>query len=256
MTFPVYLQLGPMLLHPHWVFEGLAYIVGVGSVGIGRRRSGDMLDRRTRWVLVVAGLGGGLVGSRLLSLVENPFLLTASWNASLAPGKTIVGGLVGGLLAVEWTKRLLRIRVPTGDVLTLPIIIGIAIGRIGCFLSGLEDQSYGVATSLPWGIDFGDGVARHPTQIYEIAFLVALGTLLVTRADRLSSTGDRFKLLLLGYVSFRVLVDFIKPGIRVGGLSTIQWVCLAVIAFYAPHAARLVTSLLRKPVRAPEGEPT
>jgi prolipoprotein diacylglyceryltransferase len=256
MSFPVYLQLGPLLLHPHWVFEGLAYFVGVGSVGLGRRRSGDVLDTRTRWVLVATGLVGGLVGSRLLSLVENPFLLNASWNPALAPGKTIVGGLVGGLLAVEWTKRLLKIRVPTGDLLTLPIIIGIAIGRIGCFLSGLEDQSYGVATAMAWGIDFGDGVARHPTQLYEIAFLVGLGTLLLMRADRLSITGDRFKVFLLGYASFRVLVDFIKPGVRVGGLSTIQWVCLAVMAFYTPHAARLVTTLLRRPVQAPEGEPT
>ena len=241
MTFPVYLQLGPLLLHPHWVFEGLAYVVGVSCVGFGRRRFGDVLDARTRWVLVAAALGGGLVGSRLLSLVENPFSLTASVNVSLAPGKTIVGGLVGGLLAVEWAKRLLQIRVPTGDLLTLPIITGITIGRIGCFLSGLEDQSYG---------------ARHPTQLYEIAFLVWLGTLLVMRADRLSITGDRFKVFLLGYASFRVAVDFIKPGVRVGGLSTIQWVCLAVIAFYALHATRLLATLLRKPVHAPEGQPT
>ena len=63
----------------------------------------------------------------------------------------------------------------TGDLLALPLVLGIAIGRIGCFLSGLEDQSYGVATALPWGVDFGDGVARHPTQLYEYRFSPLLG---------------------------------------------------------------------------------
>ena len=72
------------------------------------------------------------------------------------------------------------------------------------------------------------------------AFLAALASALVFLSDRLTVVGDRFKLFLLGYLFFRLLVDFIKPGVRVGGLSTIQWICLAVIAFYAPHARRLI----------------
>ena len=100
----------------------------------------------------------------------------------LLGGKTIVGGLVGGLIAVESVKRLRGIRVATGDLLALPLVLGIAIGRIGCFLSGLEDQSYGIATGLPWGVDFGDGIARHPTQLYEIVVLAGLGAMLIVRA--------------------------------------------------------------------------
>ena len=85
-----------------------------------------------------------------------------------------VGGLIGGLIAVEWTKRWLRVTIPTGDLLVVPLVAGIAIGRIGCFLTGLADRTYGLATGLPWGVDFGDGVLRHPTQIYEIVFLTGL----------------------------------------------------------------------------------
>ena len=86
-------------------------------------------------------------------------------------GKTLVGGLIGGLFAVEWTKRLIGVRRRTGDLFAIPLCAGIAIGRIGCFLGGLEDGAYGVATVLPWGVDFGDGVARHPTQVYEILWM-------------------------------------------------------------------------------------
>lgn len=35
-------------------------------------------------------------------------------------------------------------------------------------------------TTLPWGIDFGDSLLRHPTQLYEIVFLVILGCAIAT----------------------------------------------------------------------------
>jgi hypothetical protein len=47
------------------------------------------------------------------------------------------------------------------------------------------------------------------------------------------------------YLGFRLLVEFIKPVVRLGGLSAIQWVCLAVVAYYAPHVPRLVTEVRR-----------
>jgi prolipoprotein diacylglyceryltransferase len=108
----------------------------------------------------------------------------------------------------------------------------------------LEDQSYGVSTQLPWAVDFGDGVLRHPTQLYELLFLASLGAILL-RTGLSATIGDRFKLFMLGYLGFRLLIDFIKPGVRVGGLTVIQWACLAVVAYYAPHVPRLVAEVQR-----------
>ena len=122
--------------------------------------------------------------------------------------------------------------------------MGIAVGRIGCFLSGLVDRTYGVATGLPWGVDFGDGITRHPTQLYEIVFLAGLGILLLVLSGRLS-VGDRFKLFMIGYLAFRLTVDFVKPAVRIGGLAAIQWAALAVIAYYAPHVPRLLAEVRR-----------
>jgi phosphatidylglycerol---prolipoprotein diacylglyceryl transferase len=242
MTFPVYLRIGSLAIHPHWVFETLGYAVGLYWTYRGRRHSGDVIDAGSRRAVNVAALVGGLLGSRLLAYFEAP---AARWPEAqlLLGGKTIVGGLIGGLLAVELVKRLRGVKVATGDLFAMPLILGIAIGRIGCFLSGLDDQSYGIATALPWGVDFGDGVRRHPAQLYEIAFLAALAAVLLSYWDRLRVTGDRFKLFMLSYLAFRLLVDFIKPGVRVGGLSTIQWICLAAIAFYAPHVPRLMSEV-------------
>jgi hypothetical protein len=89
-------------------------------------------------------------------------------------GKTIVGALIFGLISVELIKRYIGVRQSTGDLYAIPLALGIAIGRIGCFLTGLSDNTYGTPTNLPWAINFGDNILRHPTQLYEIIFLLLL----------------------------------------------------------------------------------
>jgi phosphatidylglycerol---prolipoprotein diacylglyceryl transferase len=245
MTFPAYLHLGSLALHPHWIFESLAYTMGFYLYRRGRRQSGDVIDSRARRWVMLAAIVGGFAGSRILSAFEDPlFLADHGFEPRLLlGGKTIVGGLIGGLIAVESIKRMLGVRVATGDLLALPLVVGIAIGRIGCFLSGLEDHSYGIATALPWGVDFGDGIARHPTQLYEMLVLAVLGAVLIVRTGTNATVGDRFKLFMVVYLGFRLTVEFIKPAVRLGGLSAIQWVCLAVVAYYAPHVPRLVAEV-------------
>jgi phosphatidylglycerol---prolipoprotein diacylglyceryl transferase len=148
-------------------------------------------------------------------------------------GKTIVGALILGLIAVELMKRYIGVRQSTGDLYAIPLALGIAIGRIGCFLTGLADNTYGTPTTLPWAVNFGDGIPRHPTQLYEIVFLLALIPLLykivilsgaeVSRSEASAESkdpyphdgpflpGDAFKLFMVAYLTFRLLCDFLKP---------------------------------------------
>jgi len=116
------------------------------------------------------------LGSKVLFWLEDPRLTLANLHnpAYFVGGKTIVGALAGGLITVELIKRYIGLRTSTGDLYAIPLAAGIAIGRIGCFLTGLADNTYGTPTNLPWAINFGDGIPRHPTQLYEIVFLLAL----------------------------------------------------------------------------------
>jgi len=79
--------------------------------------------------------------------------------------RSIEGALAGGILAVEALKALAGLRGSTGLRFVAPLATAIAVGRICCFLAGLDDMTFGTATALPWGVDFGDGVCRHPTQL-------------------------------------------------------------------------------------------
>src|SRR4051812_2815563 len=171
-----------------------------------RGKSGDTIDVPLRWSVVAAAFVGGALGSKILYWAEDPAATAAHWRDPiyLMGGKTIIGGLLGGWIAVELMKKYVGIAESTGDLFAVPLAVGIAVGRIGCFLSGLSDKTYGTATNLPWGVDFGDGVRRHPTQLYESIFLIAMAIAL-------------YKLLPVGDAACRVSTsEFVGRPIRSG----------------------------------------
>jgi prolipoprotein diacylglyceryltransferase len=238
--------LTPVALHT--VVEIAAYFVG-GRLFLSQRRRlalPALADTdRSLWIGVAAIVGAAL-GAKLGYWVEDPlsaFQDFPDWR-HLFEGKTIVGALLGGLVAVEAVKRAIGVRESSGDAFALPLIVGIAIGRVGCFLSGLADHTYGNPTSLPWAVDFGDGIPRHPTQLYEIAFLAALGIFIQANASSFSRSGDRFRIFMFGYLAFRLAIDFLKPMPFVYfGLSGIQLLCIAGLVYYARDIARIVGTL-------------
>jgi prolipoprotein diacylglyceryltransferase len=236
MSFPFYISVASLRLHPHLVFETAAYAIAFWVYLLLRKRTGDLLDDGNRWWMIAAAAMGAVVGSKVLYWFEDPALTLAHWRepAYLMGGKTIVGALIGGLFAVEIAKRHLGIAKRTGDLFAMPLCVGIAIGRIGCFLTGLDDHTAGIATSLPWGVNFGDGISRHPTQLYEVLFALALGVFLWRRRQQSYAIGDLFKMFMVAYFAFRLACDFLKPDMRVlFGLSSIQWACVGMLTYYS-----------------------
>ena len=227
------------MLHP--IFEALGYTCGYAWYRRARLRSGDLLGDEQRWTVIAAAAIGALLGSRFLGLLEQTPRLKMTWQAMFLPGgKTIVGGLLGGWFAVEIAKRLRGIRPRTGDLFVIPLCIGIAVGRIGCFLAGLADDTYGKPTKLPWGVDFGDGIARHPTQLYEFLFLGLLAFTLNCYNRRPHPEGATFRLFLAAYLAWRLAVDFIKPQPLVHGMNLIQWSCVAGLVALTPSLFQLL----------------
>lgn len=235
MTFPLYIPLGGFRVHPHLFFELIAYGVAFRLLLWHNLRQDSLpVDQRT--TLMVAGLMGAWLGAKLLVVAQH-WSEVAGDPQTLAllflGGKTIVGAILGGILAVERTKVWLQIRTATGDVFALPLVWAIAIGRWGCFFTGLSDRTYGIATSLPWGVDFGDGIPRHPTQLYESLFLLLWGLFLLYRQRFFHQPGEIFRLAIVAYLGLRLVIDFLKPDPPlVWGLTAIQWACAIAVAWY------------------------
>lgn len=182
-----------------------------------------VLPRWKRFLVALAAFVGGSLGSKI------PFL-GEPW---LADGKTILSGLIVGYLAVEAVKWAYDIRAKTGDSFALPLAVAIAVGRLGCYFNGC---CYGVPTALPWGVDFGDGVLRHPTQIYETLFHLTMAAVLCWIIARGALRLQRLKLYLIAYCCYRFASEFIRPeppGLF--GLTFYQWLALFFAAGLAVH---------------------
>lgn len=218
-------------MQPRLAYAGFMLLALLVFVAVRRRMPRPAalaaLPSRQRVVLALAALVGGSLGSKL------PFALTSTagpldWTAWLTDGKTVTTGLAGAYLAVEAAKWLLGVTVKTGDTFALPLALALAVGRWGCFFNGCCS---GRPTELPWGVDFGDGVPRHPTQVYESLFhLMLAGVLLLALlSDGLS--GRRLKLYLIAYGVFRFSTEFLRPEPAWWlGLTFYQWAAALLAA--------------------------
>lgn len=230
MNFPITI----FGIHLHQIFEIIAYTVGYRYYLYLRKQHHDTISDQNRLWIFIAAAAGGFLGSHILAMFEQPIFLQQPSIMAFIQNKTIVGGLLGGLVAVESCKKILNIYTSSGDLMTYPIILAIAIGRLGCFAEGLEDGTYGIESSLPWAIDFGDGLYRHPTQLYEIAFLAALllGIKFLEKKVALIN-GGRFKIFLTSYLLFRLFIEFIKPNkFYIFNLCAIQIACIFGLLYY------------------------
>jgi prolipoprotein diacylglyceryltransferase len=187
--------------------------------------------------LLIAATFGAFAGSRLLGGLEAPSLFFGGGGAAgwlyYFQAKTIVGGLLGGLWAVELTKRLLGIRSRSGDVYVYPLLLAMIIGRVGCLSMGILEPTFGLPTESWLGIDLGDGTPRHATALYEIVFLGLFWlSLRWLAAKKELRAGRLFMLFLSGYLCYRFLIGFLQPRTLLAGLGMIQWACLAGLAWY------------------------
>jgi len=223
----------------HLIFDALAWATGFG-VGIALYRW--RLKEITTEVARVAD------GGYFASLVAGAVLGASAGGAPAAshratghrwrPAERL---LVGAIVAVELYKLARGIRQTTGIVFVGPFAAGVAVGRWGCLFAGLPDQTFGVPTSLPWAVDLGDGIARHPVQIYESAamalFFVAFVLGLRVRADWAMRQG--FYWMAIVYGAQRFVWEFFKPyPPLVGPFNHFHLMCVGLVVYGVVMIAR------------------
>jgi phosphatidylglycerol---prolipoprotein diacylglyceryl transferase len=148
--------------------------------------------------------------------------------------RSILGALAGAIAAIELFKWSRGLQGSTGLIFVPAFATTIVIGRWGCFLSGLQDETYGTPSTLPWAVDLGDGITRHPVQLYEsfsmLAFLIFAITMIGTRNPWFLRNG--FYALVLFYAAQRFLWEFLKPYAAViGPFNLFHLVCAALVAY-------------------------
>jgi phosphatidylglycerol:prolipoprotein diacylglycerol transferase len=206
--------------------------------------------------MVAVTLVAGIVGAKLWHVIDTPMeFRELGWQVLWArDGYAWFGGLLLGISALVfqgWWAKIGGLR--TLDLAAPAAAIGYGIGRIGCFLSG--DGCYGIATNLPWGMSFPNGIEPtapfvrvHPTPLYELAVALLIGGWLWWRAGKRHSTGAIVGQYLLLSGIARFSVEFIRRNPKVlWGLSNAQLasagcaiagIILIVLAATRPVAAQ------------------
>jgi prolipoprotein diacylglyceryltransferase len=216
----------------HVAFDLLAWLTAaVIGVVISRGQFLEGAPTRTPFTdpgyFIALGLGA-LCGAILVGS------LNLNLAGTFAIGHSIAGGIIGGIAAVEVYKWMNGVRGSTGRAFVVPLAAGIAVGRLGCFFAGLPDYTYGIPTSLPWGVDFGDGVPRHPVQLYESAAMLVFLVVYLSAIARGSAVflRDGFYLFVLFYGIQRFIWEFLKPyPTLVGPFNVFHVLCIAMIAY-------------------------
>ena len=236
IDFPVTVELfgHSVLIHP--ILETVGIFIAMRYYAFLRKRNKSSLTTIQSFSIIIGALIGALLGSKIIGTLENPQALLDAKNQFLFfwTSNTIVGGLTFGLIGVEIAKKIIGHKESTGDLIVFPLILAMIIGRIGCFLTGVYEQTFGVETATIFGMDLGDGLMRHPVALYEIVYLILLWIVLkIVQKKYIYPSGYLFQVFMFAYFLFRFCLDFIKPIHPIFlGLSSIQLTCVCVIIYY------------------------
>lgn len=219
---PVALQLGPLAIR----WYGLMYLVGfVGGWWLLRRRAlrglSPLNPEQAADIIFYIALGvilGGRIGYVLFygwqNLLADPLSLFRIWEG----GMSFHGGFLGVLVGVIWFARVHRLRFwAVIDAVAPAVTIGLGAGRLGNFING---ELWGRVTDVPWAF-IVNGQPRHPSQLYEALLEgVVLFLLLWTFSAKPRPTMAVSALFLIGYGTFRALVEFVRlPDEHIGYLA-------------------------------------
>jgi phosphatidylglycerol:prolipoprotein diacylglycerol transferase len=230
---PILIQIGPLEIRWYGVMIATACMVGYWLGGREAERKGIGREKFQQFFLyaVIAAV----VGARLYYAVfadpsmflKAPLTVLAIWQGGLAIHGALLAGFVVCLLYVTKNK------IPLGkfvDALTPSLILGQAIGRIGCFLNG---DAHGYPTSMPWGLVYSSespagqmfpGQPLHPTQLYEMILNLIIFGILWKIRTKLKIDGLLFLAYMILYSAARILVEYFRADrlTYLGNISAAQ----------------------------------
>lgn len=228
--FPTLFEIAGIPIDTHGAFIALGLLVATALLAYESKRRGK-LDRSMMLVALGALVGAAItsrIGTGIRYLATDPE--PTPYGLMVEAGRSLLGGLVGAYVGVEITKRMVGINESTGDQFAPGVALGLAIGRVGCFLT----EQLGTPTSLPWGLTMNQtGVDRgllcldcgqcptcspttsfHPSFLYEIVFHAVAFVVLWRKRDDPAWHGKLLARYLVAYAVFRFGVEFVRGNVE------------------------------------------
>jgi phosphatidylglycerol:prolipoprotein diacylglycerol transferase len=257
---PVLMQVGPFAIRWYGLMIALACVIALWVAGKEADRKG--IGKKQAQDFFLYAMLGGLVGARLYymafmgreQLWNNPFSFFAIWQGGLA----IHGAILGGLLAtILFTRKHNIPFLKFADTMTPSLILGQAIGRVGCFFNG---DAHGYPTTLPWGLIYSQnspagqmfpGQPLHPTQIYEMVLNLIIFGILWKMRKKWEVDGHLFLIYVILYSLIRIFVEHFRADklTYLGNISAAQ--SLGIIGIIIGFTLILVLKKKQRLIRGP-----
>lgn len=248
---PILVEIGSFTVRWYGVMIATGILMGIWLAGREGVRKG--FEKQNIYDFVFYVILAGIIGARIYYVLfsdldyylADPLKILALWEGGLA----IHGAILGGVLAAiwyTWKKKLPLWR--WLDTFAPSLILGQAIGRIGCFFNG---DAHGSPTNLPWGLVFPPetcagqmfpGQALHPTQLYELGFNLAIFLVLWHLRKKSFFDGFLFLIYTVLYSSIRIFVESFRGDQLTywGNISAAQTfgfiaIAVSVVALIALH---------------------
>lgn len=255
--YPDTFRLGPLHLHPYGVLLALAFLFALWFSGRKiRQRTGvgqPVILDLFQIILISSILGARLffVAFHWEHFSENPLRIFAIWEG----GMTLYGGILLPIVAVWVYVRKQGISyLDVSDGVAPSLAMGIAIGRLGCFLRGCcfglptdsslgmhfpegsEASEMGREVLLSHGHHFADLPASpliHPSQLYSAFGALLIFALVLVIEKTVKFRGAMFAEFLTLYGIHRIIMDQFRwyDSVSSGfwGLTVSQWVSVGFI---------------------------
>jgi len=244
MSFPYQFEFFGSKVYYHFIFETLAFFIGVRLYYYLKKSNNNLISDINRLWILLGAMIGALIGSRVIAMLEVPSEIPNQTWMIFYQNKTVAGGFLGGLFGVELIKKCIGVKIASGDIYVIPIIVALFVGRIGCFSMGIAEPTYGNETTFFTGMNLGDGLYRHPVALYEMIYMVFLFIFFIKIKNWNLVNGDRFKLFMVLYFLYRFAVEFIKPYHPLFlNLSSIQWSALFIFVYYWKFLIRIFKTI-------------
>ncbi len=241
------IELGFLKFHVWGIFVALGFLVGIflaAREAKRRKLDPEIMYDAAPWIIL-----GSVIGARLVFLIENPWAVTgfmdiiSVWKGGMAFHGGFFGALIAGFIFVKRKKINLW---KYADAAAPSIAIGHAIGRVGCFLTGLH---IGKETSVPWAV-MHEGKLRHATPLYEFIALIGIFALLMwLRKRKISQSFDGFLFAayIAAYSFVRFFIEFFREDPAYFGFTIAQYI---VAVLFVASAGIIVKKLAAKGSRA------
>ena len=224
---------------------GVAVLV-LRTLREAKRRTNLSYD--TVFTAALVGIPSGVIISRLLHVIDKWGYYSQNPGQIVGTGGlTIYGAVLGAALGIWICSKFSHFQFAFfADLVAPGIILAQVIGRIGCTINGC---CYGLPTSLPWGVVYthpdslgyfeslalAEGMGLHPTQVYEIIYLLIVFGVLLKLKDRLKPDGSLFLIYLSLYSLWRLGIGFLRVGTPfLLGLHQAQVIGIVILAISIP----------------------